>query len=136
LTQSIVLLLWIGVEFARLGLLVDLGLLFEDVVEAFVRVQAESWQGYRSTTVVSRSGQTSSFGHELTASLHEKHRKSLKSKARGLLCCLQLFNLQIDYQALERRTQARAQMLQKKQEKLDAQQRALIAAQEEVRGGA
>jgi hypothetical protein len=76
------------------------------------------------------------FGLELTARVHDKHRKSLKSEARGLLYCLQLFNLQIEYQALERRTQARARMLQEKQEKLDAQQRALLAAQEEVRGGA
>jgi predicted ATP-grasp superfamily ATP-dependent carboligase len=45
---------------------------------------------------------------------------------------LQLFNLQIDNQALERR----AQMLQEKQEKLAALERALIAAQEEVSGGA
>jgi hypothetical protein len=55
---------------------------------------------------------------------------------RSAVLLLQLFNLQIDNQALERRTQARARMLQEKQEKLAALERSLIAAQEEVRGGA
>jgi hypothetical protein len=92
-----------------------------------------SWQVYCSTTIVFNFGQVSLCWLELKASLH---RKSLKSEAHGLLCCLQLFNLQIDNQALERRTQARARMLQEKQEKLAALERSLLAAQEEVRGGA